>query len=205
VPYFSKLLTTLALATLPTQVFASDNNLLNPEPAFSWTGLYSSIGVGISRAELEQSGLSTDDSDPNYILSSGYLHDFNGLVVGAQFDLEFGNTSAQLAGTGFSIQLETNVTLEAAARIGVAADRFLVTGHLGYSWIESTQSGTTLAGTFNNSSSDRGIVYGAAVDYALTKKIFIGAEYSRKQYDDLENTGVDLEFDMISARIGYKF
>jgi outer membrane immunogenic protein len=211
-----------AVASLGGSAFAADMPMkarpIAPPPAFSWTGFYIGGIVGDARQKVTNTysapGLPDgyfaadqaviDAFSSNNFSSSrvtggaevGYNIQFGGLVVGAEFDIDylgFSNTlttafTAPLAGPVVSTtQSSTNWMFTARGRLGWAVfERLLVYGTGGIAAVHSTLTETNVyspvfvaSGTdFSSISAPYvGWVAGGGLEYAITDHWSIKGEY----------------------------
>ncbi len=184
-----------AVAADDIQIIEADG--VNPE-RFGWTGVYGGVTGGygwlkdIDRAFTPPMRASGED----WILGAhvGYLHEFGRFVVGAE--AEALNLDIQF--DGLPVWASEAYTLK--ARGGVALDRFLFTGHIGASYVNTTSTIFLYDGL-----ADWALTYGAGLDYAITDNVIAGVSYSHMTSDRYDNTQIYADIDTFTARIGYKF
>lgn len=178
-----------------TAASAADSFVETPDidPArFGWTGFYAGGAIGYGwLSDVDYSfvpPLRSSGEDWVYGVHAGYLHQFGNFVVGVEgeylkLDIQF---------EGLPVYAEDAYTVR--ARGGYAFDRFLFTGHAGASYV-----------TTNIGLEDWAWVVGAGIDYAVTDNVTIGANYTHMRSDSYDDTLIDAEIDVITARVGVKF
>lgn len=143
----------VASAALPTPTY---------RPASDWSGFY--LGAQTGYADIDDTGFST--SGPVYGVHAGYLHDFGGLVAGAE--LRYDDLSA-LRGVSDRVTMLTG-----EFRLGYDLGRVLPYVAVGGAQVTNHAS--------NDSAS--GPVYGLGADFALTDQWRLGAEATHLDLDD---------------------
>jgi outer membrane immunogenic protein len=184
-----------AVAADDIQIIEADS--VNPE-RFGWTGVYGGVTGGygwlkdVDRAFTPPMRASGED----WVFGAhvGYLHQFGNFVVGAEaealkLDIQF---------EGLPVWAAEAYSLK--ARGGMALDRFLFTGHLGASYVNTTSSITLYNGL-----ADWALTYGAGIDYAITDNLTAGLSYSHMTSDRYDGTQIYADIDTFTARVGYKF
>ena len=176
---------TLLLATAAT-LFAGTALAADPfAPATGdgWGGVYAGVHYGAGTVDARgPAGRAETDIDA-YGLHGGYLHDFDGSVLGAELDYD------RLDGEGGKSADLTRLR----ARAGMAHGRVLPYLSLG------------LAHYSDDTYSDTGITYGIGADVQLTGTVLLGLDYSRDRIDNVDGTGADLEIDSLRIRASFRF
>lgn len=152
-----------------------------------WTGGYVGAQIGYGDA----SAGAADGDGAIYGLRGGYDWDLGNWVVGAGLDWD--KTEIDL-GTGTD-------TLDNIGRLKLRAGydlgRTLVYGTAGVARAEADLGGV--------SRSDNGWFAGIGADYALNDRWTIGGEVLQNQFDDFDNTGIDLDATTASVNVGFRF
>ena len=165
---------------------------------FGWDGAYVGVAAGYGWLKDIDYAFTPPlrSSGEDFIFGGhvGYLHAWNNFVVGAE--AEALNLDIQFEG----LPVWVAQAYTAKARFGYAFDRLLVTGHLGGTWINTTSTIPLYDGL-----ADWALTYGAAVDYAVTGNVLIGASYSHYTADGYDGTLIDADVDALTLRLGYKF
>jgi outer membrane immunogenic protein len=165
---------------------------INPE-RFGWSGAY--VGASVGYAWLSDADhafvppLEDQGDDWNFGGHVGYLQQFGSFVVGAEAEAQ----ALDITYDTFSF-IKVNNAYTLKGRAGVAFDRWLVSGHLGGSYL-----------TTNIKLHDWGWAGGAGIDYAVTDHLVLGAEYTHHWFDNFDGTLIDGHIDDVSARVSYKF
>jgi outer membrane immunogenic protein len=161
----------------------------------------------------------------------GAQHQWGGFVLGIEaggrFSLDGDFASAR--GTGIAPPSGCNAVvalacegrldkiLQIGPRLGWAGDKWLVYGTGGYARAEiDTRARTIATGVIVSDLSEvhRGWFLGAGVEFALTRNLILGVEYTRYDFDDKTHFDaiipgnsrfVSADVDMVTARLSYKF
>ena len=160
-----------------------------PAPVFSgsdWTGAYAgaSLGYGDLTADTPTAG-DVDADGTVYGLQAGYDYDFGTFVLGGELD--YSATDLDFNGT----DLDSITRLK--VRAGYDAGQTLVYGVAGAAHAESDLG------------DDNGWILGVGADYKLTDDVTVGGEYLYHQFDDFDDTGVDIDGSTLAARVNYRF
>lgn len=152
-----------------------------------WTGGYVGAQIGYGDA----SAGAVDGDGATYGLRAGYDWDLGNWVVGAGVDWD--KTEIDL-GTG-SDNIDSIARLK--LRAGYDLGRTLVYGTAGAARAEADLGGV--------SRSDNGWFAGIGADYALNDRWTVGGELLHNQFDDFDNTGIDLDATTASINVGFRF
>ncbi|MER8848925.1 MULTISPECIES: outer membrane protein [Mesorhizobium] len=178
------------LLALSVPAFAADATFDVPmtAPGFDWTGYYAGLqaGYGWGRSEItttEGAPFSiTPDVDGGFV--GGHvagLWQFDQAVLGAEADLNYSSVDGTAqSGLGDTFGADIKWFGSVNAKAGFAMDRLLVygIGGIAFAGIETSQSSGP---GFDNTGTNVGWTVGAGVDYALTDKFVVGAQY--RYYD----------------------
>ncbi len=209
------------LVALAGPAFAADPTVDLPTtaPGFDWTGYYAGLRAGYGWGSSDITGTDgTPFSSPD--LSGGYiggqvagLWQFNQFVIGSEADLNYSgiNGSAdQAPGNSFGTNIEWFGSINAKA--GYAMDRYLVygTGGVAFAGIETKQDSSS---DFSRTRTNAGWTIGAGVDYALTDKFTVGAQYryydfGSDHYDgnnSFSDRNQDVKLNTVGINLNYKF
>ena len=151
-----------------------------------WTGLYG--GVQLGYADVTTDG--DADLDGNGAiggLTLGYDYDFGQWVVGGALDYDVAD-----------IDLDDAANLESVARL-----KARVGYDLGRSLIYGT-GGWAQADTDNLDSSD-GYFLGAGYEYLVTERISLGGEVLYHEFEDFDDSGIDVEATTAQVRATFRF
>lgn len=147
-----------------------------------WTGAYG----GLSFGNLSADAGNFDDSEGIYGVYGGYDYDFGSFVLGGELDYQTGE-DINLGG------IEVDDIFRAKLRGGYDLGRTLVYGTVG-----AAQLGTNIG-------DDTGIVGGVGIEYKVTEQFTVGGEYLAHQFNDFDDTGVDVYADTVSLRGSFRF
>ena len=165
-----------------------------------WSGLYVGLGYGASSGDLDFTPVPARSLDDGTVTSGfvGYLWQRDNFVYGGE--LAYTSFNDALV-TGFLPPNEVTSAVDLKARVGVAANRALFYGVVGYS-MASFDLGL---GDWDPS----GLSYGVGVDFLATDRLTVGLEYLSRDLsgDDPGGLpqGVDIDLDTISLRVGFRF
>lgn len=157
-----------------------------------WTGPYAGLSVGFG----DGAGSPVIDNDLEgwtYGIHGGYLYDMGSIVLGGEASYSGSDVSGLTAG-GEDVSID-NIN-HAKLRFGYDAGAYqpYVTG----GWAQMTTSGA-LEGD------DDGAVYGFGVDYLYGTNIVVGVEALWHEFDDFNDTGVNLNLNTWNLRASYRF
>ena len=210
------------LTALAVPAFAADpmTDLPMTAPGFDWTGYYAGLqaGYGWGQSDItvtEGAPFSiTPDIDGGFV--GGHvagLWQFNQAVIGGEAELNYSSIGGTaLSGLGSTFGTEIKWFGSVNAKAGFAMDRLLVygIGGVAFAGIETSQvAGASFAGTRTNV----GWTVGAGVDYALTDKFIVGAQYryydfGSEHYDVAEpfnDRNQNVKLNTVGVNLSYKF
>jgi len=201
------------LAVLSTPALAGGPTIVEPDPmpaamaapvdVHDWSGFY----AGLSYGKTSGSQITDTSVGPVYDLSSGkvpgihigYQMQRNSLVFGGELSYMRYNDVIM---DGLSSYHMDN-TLDLKGRVGMAANRVLFYGTLGYSM------GSFTVDTLSAEYKPKGTSYGLGVDFAATERLTIGLEYLARKMDADGATGltsnIDVDLNTVSLRVGFSF
>ncbi len=210
------------LAVLAVPAFAADPtaDVQTAAPGFDWTGYYAGLQAGYGWG---QSGISGTDGGPFSVapdIDGGFvgghvagLWQFDQAVLGAEADLNYsaiGGSSELGIGDTFGTRVQWFGSIDAKA--GFAMDRLLIygVGGIAFAGIETSQDGSS---TFSSTRTSVGWTLGAGVDYALTDKFFVGAQYRYHDFgsehfdasDGLPDRDQSVKLNTVGINLSYKF
>jgi len=197
------------------------------DSAYNWSGVYvgAQLGYGFS-GDADYVYDNGSDSDFDYAndldgifggVYAGYNYQFsNGIVLGAEADVAWGDVSGSaIAGDDdYSNETSFDWTGSARVRLGYAMDRFLpyVTGGVAFGQLdfEEFNEGDFYSG---EDASVVGWTVGAGAEYAVTDNWVLRGEYRYTQFDDKDFTtqpededySVDADIHDIRIGLAYKF
>lgn len=166
----------VALAALPAASFAQD-----------WSGPYA--GVQIGGSDIDTSGAADLTGDGNSFGAFAGYNIVNGTVVyGGEIDYD--GTEYVLDGT----TNEVDSTTRLKGRVGADVGGGLIYGALGVVWASSDQLGD-----------DTGLFYGFGYDYPIGNNLALGAEILQHEFDDYNDSSIDVSVTTFKARLSVQF
>ncbi|QPC93349.1 outer membrane protein [Mesorhizobium sp. INR15] len=208
------------LAALAVPAFAADPAATLPmtAPGFDWTGYYAGLQAGYGWGQSEITGFDGGPFSVSPDLSGGFigghvagLWQFDQAVIGGEADLNYARIDGNAdLGVGNPLGTKINWFGSVNAKAGFSMDRMLVygIGGIAFAGIETSQA-PSLAET----KTSVGWTIGAGVDYALTDKFVVGAQY--RYYDfgsehfDTPDPFVDrdqnVKLNTVGVNLSYKF
>ena len=169
---------TAPTAVVPVPVVAVSSN--------DWTGFY--VGGSVGQGTVSENG--SNDTDANvYGVNVGYMRDLGSLVVGGELDYSRFNLD------GTSDTYDVAVT-RLKGRVGYDAGAFLP---------YITAGGANLSLNDGSDASDTGYFYGIGADYAVNDNFLVGGEVLQHEFDNFDDSGVDLSAKTLALRVSYKF
>lgn len=158
--------------------------LATPTLAADWTGGY--VGLGVGNTDVDAgSGLTGDDT--SYGIHGGYDYDFGDFVVGGE--LEYDRADVSIGGGVANLDNVARLKFKGGYDFGPV---------LGYAVLGAARADSSLG-------NDTGLVYGVGVAYAVTEQFSISGELLRHDFDDFNNSGLDIEADSINLRASFRF
>lgn len=171
----NKVLMAAVLAAMPAGAFAQD-----------WTGTYAGFQAGGS--DIDVDGPDLEGDGPSYGLFAGYNVQNGGVVYGGEID--FDGTEYDI-GSGTA---EVDSTARLKARFGGDVGGGLLYGTTGVVWATSPELGD-----------DNGYFVGAGYDFPVSSDVTVGAELLQHQFDDYNNSGLDVGVTTFKARVAVRF
>lgn len=210
------------LAALSMPALAADPTVDVPmtAPGFDWTGYYAGLQAGYGWGQSDITGTEGEPFSVSPDIDGGFvgghvagLWQFDQAVIGAEAELNYSSVNATIEaepGNNFGTDIKWFGSVNAKA--GYAMDRALVygIGGIAFAGIETSQSaGPSFAETRTNV----GWTVGAGVDYALTDKFVVGAQYryydfGSEHYDgstDFVARDQDTKLNTVGVNLSYKF
>ena len=165
-----------------------------------WTGPYvgAQVGWGMVDAEDDASGAELEGDGAIGGLTAGYRYDFGRFVLGGEAQYDWANIDLdELNGQDVDDlgSLDSVGRLKAVA--GYDAGRTLIYGSAGWARASAEIDGEDF--------DDNGWVVGAGVDYLWTDRITVGGEIQYHEFDDFDDTGVDVDATTVQAKMSFRF
>ena len=158
-----------------------------------WTGAYAGASLGYGRASADLDGADPFDDDPDgavYGVFGGYNYDLGSIVLGAELQYEATNITNDLTG----------IDVDGVARLKVRA------GYDAGAFMPYVTAGVAQLYTGGGlDADDRGAFGGVGVDYRFGANTVIGGEILYHEFDDFDDTGIDLEATTASLRVSFMF
>ncbi len=162
-----------------------------PAPVYSpssgdWGGFY--VGGQLGYADIRDDA----DGDGNtYGLHAGYNWDLGNWVLGTE--LEYDWADIDVGDAGDSIDSITRLKLRGGYDLG----RTLLYATAGAAHADADVGGASL--------SDTGYFFGAGVGYQLTDQWTLGGEIMSHEFDDFDNSGLDIGATTAAVRASFRF
>ncbi len=230
-------------ADLPSRVTPAPSPIM-AAPVYNWTGFYIGANAGYNWASGDQNvignpaaltafgalgiptayGLDADGFTAG--LQAGYNYQINQFVLGVEADINWVDAEDRgsfttVGGNSGTVQTQTEWLSTIRARVGFAANNFLIYGTGGFAFGElSADAAFTVpgVGTWNGSQSETrtGWTLGAGVEYAFTRNITAKLEYLYYDLGDKTYTSnaigplqaslkTQSDGNIIRAGVNYKF
>jgi outer membrane immunogenic protein len=210
------------LTTLAVPAFAADpmTDVPMTAPGFDWTGYYAGLQAGYGWGQSDITGTDGGPFSVSPHLDGGFfgghvagLWQFDQAVLGGEADLNYSSIKGTAdLGLGNTFGTDIKWFGSVNAKAGFAMDRLLVygIGGIAFAGIETSQaSGPAFATTRTNV----GWTVGAGVDYALTDKFVVGAQYryydfGSEHYDTPEpfnDRDQNVKLNTVGINLSYKF
>ncbi len=154
-----------------------------------WTGFYG--GAALGYGDINASGAALDGNGALGGILGGYRRDFGNWVAGVEMDYDFSNID--LGTRGDSLDSVARLKFQAGAKM----NRALLYATAGAAYADASVGTASL--------NDIGYFGGVGVDYAISDKWVAGAEVLYHQFNDFDNSGVDLDATTVKARVAYRF
>ena len=174
-------LNTLAItaffAVAPAATFAQD-----------WSGAYAGFQIGGSQIDVDGAGPGVDGDGPSYGLFAGLNMQSGNIVYGAEIDYDTTEYDIDEA------SVEVDSTTRIKGRIGTEVGGGLAYGTAGAVWATSPELGD-----------GNGYLFGFGYDLAVTTNMTVGAEVLQHEFDDYNDTGLDVGVTTFKARVAFNF
>jgi outer membrane immunogenic protein len=196
---------------LGSNAFAADMTV----STYDWTGVYAGLNVGWAHLDPKRHPSGFIQPESSGFLGGvrvGYNHQINQIVLGAEIDgnLTDLNKSAPCANPAYSCNAGSDWNGSIRARLGFAADRFMVFGTGGYAIADYrgfTDNGTRLG----SSKTLNGWVVGAGIEYAINDNVLLNLEYDHMRFGtgsiqyDIPYPIRKPTIDMVKVGVSWKF
>lgn len=159
-------------------------------PGMDWSGAYA--GVQLGYADVDSNGAGLDGDGFIGGIHGGYLWDFGNMVAGAE--VSYDSADIDLGAAGDTLDDMTRLKL----LVGTEMGRSLVYGAVGAAHASMTDAGGA-------DLSDSGWFLGAGLDYAVSDRWTVGAEFLHHKFDDFDGTGNDFDVNTLQAKVSMRF
>lgn len=171
----NSLIIAAALVAAPAATFAQD-----------WTGPYAGFQIGGS--DIDVDGAALDGDGPSYGVFAGYNVQSGNIVYGGEIDYD--STEYEIADGA----VEVDSTTRLKGRVGTQLGSGLAYGTAGIVWATSPELGD-----------DNGYLFGVGYDLPVTTNMKIGAEVLQHQFDDYNDSSLDVGATTFKARVSFSF
>ncbi|WP_342070618.1 outer membrane protein [Yoonia algicola] len=171
------------------------------EVPFDWyIGLQAGIGSGDVTPELVTTDFPAVDMEgPFYGLHAGVQRSFGAFTAGIELDYNTSNVDLEDSGTDVVVEVDTlaHLKLRAGGNLGPA---FVYgTAGLAYADLVIEPLGAPLDLT------DTAPFYGLGADVMVSQSISVGGEVLVHSFEDMDDSGVDVEFTTAMLRVSFHF
>jgi opacity protein-like surface antigen len=165
-----------ALVAAPAATFAQD-----------WTGPYAGFQIGTAEIDVDGAAELSGDGE-SYGIFAGYNIQNGAVVYGGEFDYDV--TEYDIADGA----AEVDSTTRLKARVGTELGGGLAYGTAGMVWATSPELGD-----------DSGYLFGIGYDFPVSANMTVGAEVLNHQFDDYNDSDLDVDVTTIKARVSFSF
>ena len=169
------LLIAAVLTAVPAGAFAQD-----------WTGPYAGFQLGGS--DIDVDGAPLDGDGPSYGVFAGMNAQNGAVVYGAEIDYD---VTEYDIGNGAE---EIDSTTRLKGRLGTDLGSGMAYGTAGFVWATSPGLGD-----------DNGYFVGLGYDTEVSPNVVLGAELLHHEFDDYNDTGLDVGVTTLKARVSVRF
>lgn len=165
-----------ALITAPGATFAND-----------WAGPYAGIQAGSAEIDTDEAA-ELDGDGTSLGIFAGYLFTDGNIVYGVEVDYD--ETDYEIADGA----QEVDSTARIKARVGTELGGGLAYGTAGF--VNATSPGL---------GDDTGYLFGIGYDFPVTDNIDLGAELLGHEFEDYNDSGIDVGVTTLKARVVFNF
>ncbi|MCG3267307.1 outer membrane protein [Yoonia sp. I 8.24] len=141
----------------------------------------------------------TDFEGPIYGVHAGVQRDFGSMRLGAEID--YNTTSVDLEDSGTDVVIEMDTLAHLKLRAGTMAGNVFIYGTAGIAYaevyIEPIGPPYDLA--------DTAPFYGVGADMMVTQRISVGGEFLVHSFEDMDDSGIDVDFNTAMLRASFHF
>lgn len=154
-------------------------------PGNDWSGFYVGGSLGYANANEDTDAFDADGL--TYGVHAGYDYDFGNFVLGGE-----------LEASGFDLTdgaNEVDSVLRAKLRAGYDAGAYLP-------YLTAGIASMTVGGL---DATDEGAFYGVGMDYMLSDNIRVGGEILQHEFDNFNDTGLNIDATTAAVRVSFQF
>ena len=159
-----------------------------PVRSADWTGFYA--GAQLGYGQLKSDAIDEDPQDLLYGVHAGYLYDLGNIVVGAELDYDM----TEIGFAAPAVDLDSVARFKLRAGYDAGAFQPYLTAGVAQASVSGALDGTT-----------DGQFAGLGLDYQLSDSFRVGGEVLAHQFDNLVDSGVDVEATTLTLRASYNF
>ncbi|MDO6590269.1 hypothetical protein DS901_11805 [Loktanella sp. D2R18] len=165
---------------------------------------YAGVQAGNLSGDLANEFVTTntpsfDVNGPIYGVHAGVQRAFGGMTLGAEIDY---NTSGRdIADDEEFVETELSTLAHLKLRAGANIGNAFVYGTAGLAYADMSITAFGLT----TDMADTAPFYGVGADMMVSESISIGAEYLIHSFEDMDDTGYDVEFNTAMVRASYHF
>lgn len=161
-----------------------------PAPMMSadWTGFYA--GAQLGYGQMTSDAIDEDPQDLLYGVHAGYLYDLGNIVLGAELDYDM----TQIGFAAPAVDLDSVARFKLRAGYDAGAFQPYLTAGVAQATVSGALDGTS-----------DGQFAGLGLDYQLSDSFRVGGEVLAHQFDNLVDSGVDVEATTLTLRASYNF
>ncbi len=159
-----------------------------PVRSADWTGFYA--GAQLGYGQLKSDAIDEEPQDLLYGVHAGYLYDLGNIVVGAELDYDM----TEIGFAAPAVDLDSVARFKLRAGYDAGAFQPYLTAGVAQASVSGALDGTT-----------DGQFAGLGLDYQLSDSFRVGGEVLAHQFDNLVDSGVDVEATTLTLRASYNF
>jgi outer membrane immunogenic protein len=172
--------------------------IATPEPVWDWTGAYigGQVGYGFGSANIDvDDDLRLEEDLDGWIggFHAGYNYDFGTWVLGAEVDYDW----ADITLDDDDIDLTNDEIARAKLIAGYDLGQTLVYGTGGYAWASVDAE--------DDEFEDSTWFIGAGAKYRISDAWSVGGEYLYHNFNEFDDSEVDVDLSTITARASFHF
>lgn len=165
-----------------------------------YVGLQAGIGSGDVIPEVADTAFpETTMEGPFYGVHAGVQRSFGSFMAGIEIDYNTTSVDLEDSGTDVVIELDTLAHLKLRAGASVGSAFVYGTAGLAYAEMMIAPIGVPL------DLSDTAPFYGVGADVMVTESISVGGEVLVHNFEDMDDSGVDVDFTTAMLRVSYHF